>query len=76
MLPRPTASAVAEPDIPAKMMEATTQTWPSPPVMWPTQVRAKSKRRLVIPPVFMMLPARMKRGIASKVKLSTVVNIF
>ena len=33
MLPSPTASAVADPDIPAKMMEATTQTWPRPPVM-------------------------------------------
>jgi hypothetical protein len=29
-----------------------------------------------MPPVFMMLPARIKRGTARSVKLSTVVNIF
>ena len=29
-----------------------------------------------MPPVFMISPAKMKRGTASRVKLSTVVNIF
>ena len=36
--------------------------------MWPTRALAKRKMRLVIPPVFMRFPARMKKGTASRVK--------
>jgi hypothetical protein len=62
--PRPPASAMAVPDMPEKMMLARMLAWPSPPVMWPTALSANSKMRRVMPPVFMMLPARMKKGTA------------
>ena len=51
------------------IMLVTTVTWPSPPRICPTRHWAKWTRRCVIPPVFMRLPARMKKGIASSVKL-------
>ena len=54
--------------MPEKIIEEITETWPSPPGMWPTSARAKRKIRLVIPPVFIRLPARMKKGTASSVK--------
>ncbi len=67
--PVPVASATADPDMPAMIMLVTTVTWPSPPRICPTRHWAKCTRRCVIPPVFMRLPARMKKGIASSVKL-------
>ena len=42
----------------------------------PTNSWAKLTRRLAIPPLFMMLPARMNRGTASREKLSTPEFIF
>jgi len=67
--PRPAASAMADPDIPEKMTLAITHTCPSPPGTCPIIALAKRKMRLVMPPVFMRLPARMKNGMASRVKL-------
>ena len=69
IMPRPAASATAAPDMPEKMTEETMLTWPRPPGQWPTMALAKLKIRSVIPPVFMRLPARMKNGMASMVKL-------
>jgi hypothetical protein len=46
-----------------------THTCPSPPGTCPTTALANRKMRLVMPPVFMRFPARMKKGIASSVKL-------
>ena len=69
-VPLPAASATPEPDIPAMIMFVTTTTWASPPRMWPTSVLAKSTSRSVIPPVFMRLPARMKKGMARRGKVS------
>jgi hypothetical protein len=60
---------MAEPDIPEKMTLAMTHTCPSPPGIWPTTALANRKIRFVIPPVFMRFPARIKKGIASSVKL-------
>ena len=48
-------------------MEEITETWPSPPFTCPTSAFAKRKMRLVIPPVFIRLPARMKNGTARSV---------
>jgi hypothetical protein len=62
MVPSPPASAMAAPDIPAKMMLAITLAWPRPPGMWPMSDVAKRKSRRVMPPVFIRLPARMKNG--------------
>lgn len=64
-LPKAVASATAEPDTPEKTMQDITVVRPSPPLNRPTQALAKLMMRAVMPPTFMMLPARMKNGIAS-----------
>ena len=51
------------------IMLVTTVTCPRPPRICPTRHWAKWTRRLVMPPVFIRLPARMKKGIARRVKL-------
>ena len=71
MVPSPPASATAVPDMPAKITDPATLTWPSPPCSQPTQALAKSKMRSVMPAVFIKLPAMMKKGIASSGKEST-----
>ncbi len=67
-IPIPAASATAAPDIPAKIMLLTTFTWPRPPLMWPTMFWARRKIRWVMPPVFIRLPTRMKKGMARRGK--------
>jgi hypothetical protein len=42
IVPSPPASATAVPDMPAKITEPTTLTWPSPPRSQPTAAVAKS----------------------------------
>ena len=66
--PKPAASAMADPDIPEKITLAMTQTCPSPPGTWPTTALANRNIRLVTPPVFIRFPARIKNGIARRVK--------
>ena len=46
------------------------------PYIWPVQALAKRIRRFVMPQLFMRLPARMKRGMASIVKLCEVEMDF
>jgi hypothetical protein len=46
-------------------MQDITVVRPNPPEKRPTQALAKLMMRAVIPPIFMMLPARMKKGMAS-----------
>jgi hypothetical protein len=41
IVPRPPASATAVPDMPAKITEPATLTWPSPPRIQPTSATAK-----------------------------------
>ena len=65
MRPMPTASAMADPDMPAKIMLATTLTWPRPPRKRPTSTRQNCNSRSVRLPMFMRSAARMKSGIAS-----------
>ena len=48
----------------------------SEPGTRPVMSSASAMRRFAIPPLFMMLPARMNRGIASRVKDSRPVFIF
>jgi hypothetical protein len=45
-------------------------TWASPPRTWPITDWEKRTRLRVIPPWFIISPARMKNGIAIKGKLS------
>jgi hypothetical protein len=56
--------------MPAKIMLASTLACPSPPLRGRTVILTKVKRRFVIPPVFINLPARRKNGMASRRKLS------
>ena len=65
MTPRPAASATAEPDMPANSMLPSTFTCANPPCTRPTSSLATSKIRSVVPPTFIRLPARMKKGMAS-----------
>ena len=69
ILPMPAASATAEPDMPEKISEAMTLTWPSPPLKRPTVATQKPSSRSVMVPAFMMLAATMNSGTASSRKL-------
>src|SRR4051812_46272264 len=53
MRPIPTASAIADPDMPAKIMLATTFTCPRPPRKRPTSTRQNCRSRSVRLPMFM-----------------------
>jgi hypothetical protein len=75
-VPMAAASATAAPVIPAKIMALTTMTWPSPPLKCPTKFCANRNRRFVIPPAFMRLPVRMKKGMARRVKLVVLEYIL
>jgi hypothetical protein len=66
--PRPLASAMAAPLIPAKNMLASTLVWPIPPRMRPMIRSANRIRRLVIPLALMISAAKMKSGTASRTK--------
>jgi hypothetical protein len=67
--PEPAASAIAEPDIPAKITLCTTLTWASPPRKRPTIASQKRSSRSVMVPLFMISAARMKSGTASRIQL-------
>ena len=71
MVTRPMAavSAVAEPETPLKNIEASTMAAPSPPGIRPTEIWARSIRRLPSPLPAMIVPAKMNRGIVSSGKL-------
>lgn len=56
--------------------DAKIATMPSPPRRWPTQASAKLTMRLEMPPAFISSPASMKKGIASKGKLSAPSTSF
>ena len=70
------ASATADPETPAIIILATMLTWDSPPLTWPKRAEEKSTSLLVIPPVFMRSPARMKKGIARNPKESSMPIIL
>ena len=76
MAPRPPASATAEPDMPAKIMLATTLEWASPPGIQPTSSLAVSKIFSVILPAFIRLPARINSGTAISKNESAPLTIF
>ena len=74
---RPSAAAEAtdEPVMAPKMAEAPLAPIEAPPETPPTRVCIRSNRYLAKPERSMMLPARMKNGIASRTKLSRPENI-
>ena len=64
-------SATAEPETPAKIIEASTLTWASPARKCPTSALAKLKILSVMPTAFIRLPAMMKNGTARSAGFST-----
>ena len=60
------ASAVEEPEMPAKKIESTTLICARLPGKWPTIVRESFIRRSVVPPTFIRLAVRRKNGTASR----------
>src|SRR5437763_3619976 len=67
--PRAAMSATAEPEISAKNIDAPIDTWASPPRIHPNNDDANAINRREMPDAFMIAPARMKSGIASRGKL-------
>ena len=66
ILPWLAASAVDEPEIPAKNTESSTFICASEPGKWPTIVRDRRTRRSVMPPTFMRFAVSRKKGTASR----------
>ena len=64
--PMAALSAMAEPEMPPKIIEAPTTTMPSPPGMKPKAARAKPMMRRPTPPRLISSPATMKSGMARK----------
>src|SRR6266403_1715984 len=64
--PTPAASAVDEPEMPAKSIDTSTLTCPRPPGRCPTSARDKLISFSVMPALFIRFAASMKNGIASR----------
>ncbi len=62
------ASAVDEPETPAKKIDSTTLTWASPPGKWPTSALENRTSRSVMPPTPIRLAVSRKNGTASRMK--------
>ena len=62
------ASAVEEPEMPAKKIDSTTLICASPPGKCPTMVRDSSISRSVMPPTFIRFAVSRKNGTASRMK--------
>ena len=60
------ASAVEDPEMPAKNTDSTTLIWASEPGQWPTMVRDSVTRRSVMPPMVIRLAVSRKNGTASR----------
>jgi len=69
-------SATAEPDIPAKNILANIFTAANPPLILPMIILLKFTIRLAIPPLSIILPIRIKKGIQVSTKLLTPENIL
>jgi hypothetical protein len=62
------ASAVEEPEMPAKNTDSTTLICASDPGQLPTMERDRATRRSVMPPMLMRLAVSRKKGTASRMK--------
>jgi hypothetical protein len=62
------ASAVDEPEMPAKNTDSTTLICASAPGKCPTMQRDKRTSRSVMPPMFIRLAVSRKKGTASRMK--------
>ena len=70
IFPMPAASAIAEPDIPENIREATTLTCPNPPLNRPTHEIQNERSRSEIVPAFIIFAATINKGTARIMKLS------
>ena len=75
MVPMAKVVATDEPDTAAKIMQVSTHVMGKPPCTPPTRLLANSTRRREIPPDSMMLPAKIKKGIAASGNLLIELNI-
>ena len=71
MPPTAAASATAEPEMPPNSVEAAILTWPSPPRTCPISEPAKAMIRAAMPPRIIRSPAKMKNGMARRLKADT-----
>ena len=71
MEPIAAVSLTAAPVMPAKKTDARILAWASPPWRCPTRTLLNLTRRVVMPVLFMISPARMKKGMAMRVNMST-----
>ena len=62
------ASAVEEPEMPAKNTDSTTLIWASEPGQLPTRERERVTSRSVMPPTLIRLAVSRKNGTASRMK--------
>src|SRR5947208_8262709 len=69
------ASAVEEPDMPAKKTESSTLICASAPGKLPTIVRERRTSRSVMPPTFIRLAVSRKNGTASKMNELYALNV-
>ena len=74
--PRPPASAIAEPDMPAKIILARTFAWPRPPGICPIAFSAKPNILSLNPISFIAQPTKTKAGTAKSEQLANDVAVF
>ena len=74
-LPWLAASAVDEPEMPAKKTDKITLICASPPGKWPTKARDRRINRSVMPPLFIKLAVSRKKGTANKMNELYDLNI-
>ena len=68
MPPMAAAAAAPEPEMAPKSMLAMTLVWARAPGILPAMTLARLTRRSAMPPLFIRLPARMKKGMAMREK--------
>ena len=76
ILPWLAASAVDEPEMPAKKIDSTTFTCASPPGKWPTRSRDSLTSRSVMPPTFIRFAVSRKNGTASRMNELYDLNVW
>ena len=69
--PMALAAAVPEPEIAPNKAFAKIFVWAKPPGVLPVTILAKLIKRIAIPPLFIIFPARIKNGMANK--LNTLI---
>ena len=69
------ASAMHEPDTEPIRVASASDTWPTPPRMWPVRTVDNRSMRSVMPAKFIRLPDRMNIGMARSAKFCVWVTV-